>query len=340
MKASVRNFLCMFAAGLLWLSGAAWAQTTTLKSVKVASSVPTMTTAALYLMKSLQLDKKHGLDVEYIQMGGSSTLMVDAVLSGNAMFATSGTATALQAIRQGANLRVVGAYANNQIAAVIGKTAMQKTGITAASPIADKIRAMKGLTIGTNPVGATYYQMFRAYLIKYGIDPDKDVRLVAIADTSALVAGIHQGRFDAIVSAAGIVEQAISLGSANMWFSGASGEFPGSESEIVAVVVTRPETIANNKDTLDAYLAALQDALDILNKDRDKAGPVLQKEHFSKITPEVWDIVWSGTKKGFPAKNNFPKAVFDYWFVNDPKGADSYKDVDYTKITYPQAQAK
>lgn len=125
--------------GFLLSSGPASAQAPTLKAVKVASSVPTMTTAALYLMKSLQLNKKHGLDVEYIQMGGASTLMVDAVLSGNAMFATPGTATALQAIRQGANLRVVGAYANNQIAAVIGKAAMEKTGLTAASPAADKI---------------------------------------------------------------------------------------------------------------------------------------------------------------------------------------------------------
>jgi NitT/TauT family transport system substrate-binding protein len=340
MKASIKTILCVITTGFLLSLSPASAQAPALKPVKVASSVPTMTTAALYLMKSLQLDKKHGLDVEYIQMGGASTLMVDAVLSGNAMFATPGTATALQAIRQGANLRVVGAYANNQIAAVIGKAAMQKTGLTAASPIADKIRAMKGLTIGTNPVGATYYQMFRAYLLKFGVDPDKDVRLVAIADTNALVAGIHQGRFDAIVSAAGIVEQAISLGSANMWFAGASGEFPSAEGEVVAVVITRPETIANNKDTLDAYLAALQDALDILNKDRDKAGPVLQKEHFSKITPEVWDLVWAGTKKGFPIKNNFPKAVFDYWVANDPKGADSYKDVVYERITYAPAQAR
>lgn len=182
-------------------------------------------------------------------MGGNSTLMVDAVLSGNAMFATPGSITVLQAIRQGANLTIIGGYCNNQIAAVIGKEAMRKTGLTASAPAADKIRALKGMTIGTNPIGATYYQMLRAYLLRYGLDPDKDVRLVALADTTALVAGIHQGRLDVIVSATGIVEQAVTLGSAEMSFNGASGEIPGSESEMVALAITRTDTVQNESRT-------------------------------------------------------------------------------------------
>jgi NitT/TauT family transport system substrate-binding protein len=324
------------AAGLTIRPQAAMAQA--LKPVRIACSVPTMTTAALYLMKSLKLDAKHGLDIELFQMGGSSTLMVDAVISSNAMFATPGTATALQAIRQGAKLSVLGAYANNQIAAVIGKAAMQKTGLTDKSPIADRIKAMKGMTVGTNPIGATYYQMFRTYLQKYGLDPDKDVRLVGLADINALVAGIHQSRFDAIVSAAGIVEQAVSLGSANMWFSGGAGELPGSDDEVVAVVIARTETVEKDKPIVDAVRAALQDALDILNKDRAKAEPVLRKDYFSKIDDTVWPLVWAGTTKGFPDKLTFSKAAFDYWVANDPKGADSYKDVDYRRITYAPAQ--
>ena len=174
-------------------------------------------------------------------MGGNSSLMIDAVVSGNAMFACPGTITVLQAIRAGADLMILGAFGNNQMASVISKTAMAKTGLTAASPAPDKIRAMKGMTIGTNPQGATYTQMFRGYLQKYGLDPDKDVRLVYIADTTALVSGIDQGRFDAIVSASGVVEQAITLGSADMWFAGATGEIPGSEAEVTAVSVARRE---------------------------------------------------------------------------------------------------
>jgi hypothetical protein len=32
--------------------------------------------------------------------------------------------------------------------------------------------------------------------------------------------------------------------------------------------------------------------------------------------------------------------AYDFWLGVDPKGADSYRNVDYTKITYAAAQGK
>ena len=307
--------------------------------VKVAASIPVFTQAPTFLIKPMKIDAKHGLDVEVIQMGGNSSLMVDAVVSGNANFANPGIITVLQAIRAGADLVVLGAFSNNQIASVISKTAMAKTGLTDASPAPDKFRAMKGMTIATNPQGATYTQMFRAYLKKYGVDPDNDVRLVYISDTMAMVSGIDQGRFDAIVSAAGAVEPAIQLGSANMWFAGATGEIPGSEAEVTAVSVARRDTVEKNPELVNAFRAAMQDGLDALNNDREKTAALLYKEYFNKIDPTVWKLIVDRTPKGFPQKLTFSKAVFDYWTSNDPKGAESYKDVDYKKITYGPAQS-
>jgi NitT/TauT family transport system substrate-binding protein len=265
--------------------------------------------------------------------------MIDAVVAGSATFGNPGTITVLQAIRAGADLIVLGAFCNNQIGGVISKTAMAKTGLTATSPFPDKIKAMKGMTIGTNPQGATYTQVFRAYLKKYGLDPDNDVRLVYISDTPALISGIDQNRYDAIVTAAGFIEQAITLGSANMWFSGASGEIPGSESELTTVSIARRDTVEKNPELVKQFLAAMQDGLDAINNDREKTADLLYKEYFSKIDPAVWKLIVDRTPKGFPQKLTFSKAVFDYWTSNDPKGAESYKDVDYKKITYGPAQS-
>jgi NitT/TauT family transport system substrate-binding protein len=305
-----------------------------LTPVKVSTSIPTVTQGATFLIKPLKTDAKHGLDVELLQMGGSSTLMIDAVVSGNASFGLPGVITVLQAIRAGADLMVLGAFSNNQIAAVISKTAMAKTGLTEKSPIADKIKAMKGLIIGTNPQGATYTQMFEGYLKKQGIDPTKDVRMVYITDTMALVSGIDQGRYDAIVSASSIVEQAVSLGSANMWFAGGTGEIPGSETEMVAVVIARRETVEKSPDLVKAFLATMQDGLDALNTNREAMNAILYKEYFNKMDPAVWKMVMDSTTKGFPTSMKFTKAMYDGWTAIDPKGPDSYKDIDYKKITY------
>ena len=124
--------------------------------------------------------------------------------------------------------------------------ALKKVGIPHDAWINDQIRALKGLTIGTNPVGATYTQMLRVYLKEYGIDPDKDVKLVGIADAGALITGLEQGRFDAIRTASGLVEQALALNAGTVWFSGARGDIPGAEKSVVALAVTRPDVIGRS----------------------------------------------------------------------------------------------
>jgi len=255
------------------------------------------------------------------------------------MFATPGTATALQAIREGADLKIIGAIANNQIAAVINNQTMQKLGVSPSAPIADRIRALKGLTIGTNPVGATYYQMLRTYLKQYGLDPDKDVRLVGIADTSALISGIQQNRFGAIVSASGVVEQAIQMDSGTLWFSGARGDIPGSDASVVCVIVARSDTIEKNRAEVEAFRAALADALNAVRDDREATGRILKEKYFPKLEPALWEMVWGGATAAYPSNLAFTQNAFKFWIGEDPKGADSFKNVDYKKITYAPAQA-
>jgi NitT/TauT family transport system substrate-binding protein len=337
MNASIGKMAGLIGATMLLATGAAFAQE---KPVKVISSLPTMTSAATYLMVARDYDKAHGLDVEVTQAGGSSSLQIDAVLAGSAMFGHPGTATAMQAIREGADLKIIAAGSNNQIAAVISNAALAKSGVAVDAPIADRFKALKGLTIGTNPVGATYTQMFRYYLKQFGLDPDKDVTLVGMQDTTALISGIEQGRFDAIVSASGVVEQALTLAPSKIWFAAPRGDIPGGESSVVVVVVATGDTVEKHPDMVKAYRAAMGDALKAINEDHDKTGQALQAAHFQKMNPEVWKAVWDNATAAFPTSVTFSKEAFDFWIGIDPKGPDSFKAVDYSKIVIPEAQSK
>jgi NitT/TauT family transport system substrate-binding protein len=330
----------LIAAAMLLATGMAFAQTAQPKPVKVISSLPTLTSAATYVMAARGYDKKNGLAVEVAQSGGSSSLQIDAVLAGSAVFGHPGTATALQAIREGADLQIIGSIANNQISAVIGNEALKKAGVAPDAPIADRIKALKGMTIGTNPVGATYYQMLRVYLQQYGLDPDKDVRLVGVTDSSALITGIEQGRFDAIVSASGIVEQAVSLNAGQLWFSGARGDIPGGETSVVCVIVARSDTVQNDPELVDAYRAAMSEALQAVREDRAETGRILREQYFSKMDAKVWEQVWANATNAYPSALVFTRTAYDFWIGNDAKGAASYSNVDYSKITYAAAQGK
>ena len=330
---------CLMVAGLAGSTNAI-AQSTAgaLQPVSFISSDPTLTSALVYVVKSKGFDKAHAIDMSVARTGMSSSLQLDAVIAGHADFAAPGTQTALQAIRSGADLKIIASIANNQLAAVISNNALKKIDVSSTAPIADRLRAMKGMTIATNPVGATYYQMFRAYLKQYGLDPDTDVRLVPLGDSSAMISGLQYGRYDAIVSASGVVEQAMGLNAGSLWFSGARGDLPGADSTVVCVVIARSETVQKHPEEVEAVRAAFADALNFVHNDREAAGQMLKAEYFPKFDPTVWKLVWDGATAAYPATLTFPQKAFQYWTEIDPKGAPSYKDVEYKSVTYRAAQ--
>ncbi|MBY3219479.1 ABC transporter substrate-binding protein [Rhizobium laguerreae] len=327
-------------AAMLMTSGFVHAQSDDPKPLKVISSLPSAGAAVTFTVPLRGYDKAHGLAVDIAQSGGSSTLQIDAVLAGSVMFGHPGTATALQAIREGADLKILGAIAKNQMVAVISNEALKKSGVSLTAPIADRIKALKGMTIGTNPVGSTYTQMLTYYLKQYGLDPEKDVRLVGMTDSTALITGIEQGRFDAIVSASGVVEQALSLDAGQILFSGARGDIPGGESSVIVVIVARADTVEKYPDLVKAYRAAMSDSLEAVNDDHAQTGRMLREKYFAKMDEKVWEAVWNNAVQAFPEEVKFGKSAFDFWVGIDPKGPESFKNVDYQKITVPEAQAK
>ncbi|MBY3217654.1 ABC transporter substrate-binding protein [Rhizobium laguerreae] len=338
MRHHLKIAVCLLAAGVMSTGGVGAQTATSPKPIKVMTAAPSLTTAVPLTVIARHFDKAHGLVIENPQAGTNSALIIDAVLSGNADFAVAGTLTVLQAIRAGGDLTIIGGVANNQLVTVVGNDVPKKIGVTSDAPIGERIKALKGLTIGTNPAGATYTQMLRAYLKEYGLDPDNDVKLVGIADASALITGLEQGRFDAIATASGVAEQALSLNAGSVWFSGARGDIPGSEKSIVALAVTRPDVIEKDPATVEAFRASLADGLKAINEDHVETGRVLKEQFFQKFDPSLWEIVWNGATAAFPTSLTFSRDAFTFWISNDPKGAESYQDIDYEKITYGPSQ--
>jgi NitT/TauT family transport system substrate-binding protein len=310
------------------------------QKLTIKSAAPSMTIAVPLAMMVNHTDRAHGITVDLQASGTSSTVIIDAVLAGQAEFGSPGTADALQAIRQGANLRIVAAIVNNLQVMVIRDDVMQRLGVSPTAPIADRVHALKGLIIGTGAVGSTHYQILRAYLKQYGVDPDRDVRLVGATETSAMISGIEQKRYDAIAYASPIVEQAIARHIASVWISGPRGDIPGSDNVKTCVIVARADTVEKHRADVDALRAALNDALRTVRKDHAAVGSALHDTYFMKLDPAVWELAWNAATESYPSSLAFTRAAYDYWTANDPKGADSYKNTDYAKVTYAPAQAE
>lgn len=310
------------------------------RTVTIKGAAPSLTIAVPLTMVAKHLDKAHGIAVDYQASGTSSTIVVDSVLAGQVEFGSPGTADALQAIRQGAKLKIVGAVVNNMLVTVIRDDVLQKLGVAPTAPIADRVRALKGLTIGTGAVGSTLYQVLRSYLKQYGLDPDRDVRLVGMGDTSALISGIEQKRYDAIAYASPIPEQAVARHVGTLWFSAPRGDVPGSDNVKMAVIVARTDTVENKRADVDALRAALADALHAVRDDHQATGQLLHDTYFPRLDPTLWAAAWSAATAAYPANLAFTQEAHEYWINNDPKGPDSYKNVNYREVVYDPAQTQ
>ena len=306
--------------------------------LKIQSVAPGLAFAPVLAMLIKHYDAAHGIQVEITGGGTSATLPVDAVLSRQADLAWTGANTALQAARQGAPIMIVSPVANNTLVMIINNNTMKKIGVRATAPIADRIHALKGLTIATNPPGGSFFAIVQTWLSQYGLNPDKDVKRVGVNSVAAMISGLQQGRYDAIASGIGTIEPAITLGAGTLWVSAPRGDVSGSESAITSVLIARADTVVQRHANIDALRAAMADAIATIRQDPAAMGSALHETYFPKLDPAIWNLTWGNARGMYPARLVFPKAAADYWIRVDPKGAASYSNIDYRKLVYGPAQ--
>lgn len=306
--------------------------------INVSTSVPSITTAGALAMDAQDIGAEHGLDIQFDMAGASSTLSVEAVLAGDADLALAGPASILAAMREGAPLTILGSTSNNLQVMLMRPDVVERLGVTPDAPVEERMQALRGLTIGTNPVGSTYQILLRQELSSFGLDPDDDVNLIGVQDANALVTGIGQDQFDAIATSSGIVEQATVNSGAEVWLSGPRGDVEATADLPVVVMVGRTDWVEENTDTVDKFRDAMDQSLESLRTDRDTLGPLLQQKYFSAMDPGVWDLVWAESAGGVPESTIFPRSSYDFWVENDPEGVQAYGDVAYEDVVYGAAQ--
>ncbi|MHB8630362.1 MAG: ABC transporter substrate-binding protein [Candidatus Limnocylindria bacterium] len=203
--------------------------------------------------------KKHGLDVslQYIN-GGAQTAA--ALVSNSVNIAQFGGGEVLGAVAGGADLVMIA-----QLAPVYPYKLYVAKGI---NTIAD----LKGKSVGISNAGGSSDIATRDALTKNGLDPDKDVNLVAVGShsnrtaallTGAIAAGLDDPPGDSKLVKAGL-KPLIDL--AGQKISAAN----------TAAAVQRSYLKAN-KNVLQAYIDALVEGIAYQNKNKDFTIGVLKK---------------------------------------------------------------
>ena len=254
---------------------------------------------ALYVARHFNYFAEEGIDLEVIVMGGGGGPNIQAVISGNAQFTPTGLVTMLPAVRQEQPLLIVNGLFNALAANVALRSEVAKAkGITAQSPLEQKYKALKGLTLGVTRPGALTDHVMRYMVAKAGFVVGKDVNLVGVGTGLAALAALEQAKVDGVVHLSPVPEQAVHNGTGVMLFNNSAGEIPELRDFLGLGLVTTKEYATKNPDVVRRVNRPLVRAGRwILDHKPAETAAILQR-YLLGVEPEVLTAVVQGNLRG------------------------------------------
>ena len=234
--------------------------------------------AVPFVAKAQGFFERNGLDWEYVEID-SGKLGVAALLSGNAQFTDFGLDDVAGLQKEGKDPILVYSMVNAlTMDLVVRNDVLERLKIGPTAPLADKLKALKGLTFGITRPGAVT-QLFPVYLLrKAGFDPDKDATFVQIGGGQALVAAMKAKRIDAFMlsAPAPYLLERDKVGTVILKNSAGEGppEFADFAFECIAVLKSWAE---KNPKVVEAYTRSLNEAYDWMLQNRPAALAHLKK---------------------------------------------------------------
>jgi sulfonate transport system substrate-binding protein len=269
--------LAAVAALLAGLTSAPTSEAQTPAKVKQAG-FKVIDLAVPFIAKSEGFFEKNGLDWEYVEID-SGKLGVAALLSGNVQFTDFAVDDVAALQKEGKDPVLVYSMVNAlTMDMVVRNDVLDRLKLTPASPLGDKLKALKGLTFGITRPGAVT-QLFPSYLLrKGGFDPEKDATFVQIGGGQALVAAMKARRIDAFMlsAPAPYLLERDKVGTVILKNSAGEGppEFGDFAFECIAVLKSWAE---KNPRLVEAYIRSLNQAHDWMLANRPAALAHLKK---------------------------------------------------------------
>jgi len=247
-RPKARTILAALLAGAALAAARAPAAAGELKKVKITQAVESLIFLPTYVARARGFFAEEGLEVEQISTGGGGP-EVQALIAGEADFAVAGATYHLSAMQQGKKLLAVANLGNKMaVNFAIHKAVAAERGIAEAMPFEERLKRIKGLTFGPTRPGALTWQVGEYIVRRAGLDPQRDVKMVAAGAGPTLLAALEQRKIDVLIQSIPVPETAVHRGHAIMLFNLAKGEDPLFDEFMLESLLVRPDWAPANAD--------------------------------------------------------------------------------------------
>lgn len=251
-----------------WSEKTVYAQTgTTPKLIILRPSAKSLLWGPEDYAHELGLFAKHGVAVESVPT--NKGVNTSGVVSGDVDAAMSDPIDSINVRLQGPAVKIF-AFLHERYAIhiLLKNEFMDKAGVTEASPLEEKVRAMKGLRMGHSGVGSGPEMYIRYCATIGGLDPNKDIELVSLGGGGAgMVAGIQQGQIDGYCGGAPFSNVAIEKFGCAYLVQSQTNPPPLFEKIQATALMTSERTLADKREALVSYTAAIAESMRHIHTD-------------------------------------------------------------------------
>jgi NitT/TauT family transport system substrate-binding protein len=276
---------CALALGWLGIAFSANAQTPT--KVKMTIPVVAHSMTPVYIAQSKGFFAEEKLEPDITSTGGGGP-DIRALIAGDVEFSFTTGDNVILAQQEGKRLLMVMSGLNKVfINWAMHKEAATAKGVTESMPLAEKIKTLKGLTIGVTNPGALTAHLAAFVVRKAGYNPQQDVQIVPVGAGPTWLAALENRKVDVALTAPPVPETAISRGFAIMFINNAKGEDPSIPEFLMENLIARPDTIAKDPDLVRRMVRALTRANQWALKSTPEQVADALKPFMAKTPPEL-----------------------------------------------------
>lgn len=248
------------------------------RTVRVAIGSTSFAWMPLYVAGGAGYFEDEGLRLEIVNVAANATPLA-AILNGDADVGGAGSQTVFGAIDKGQPIKILTPMVNAYTSTIfVRKGLMAEKGVTRASPIADRVRALTGLKLASTATGAGPHLMYRYLFARYlDLNVDNVSEVVPIGDSAATLAAMRRGVIDVSAFSPPVPEKAVADGIGEIMIDFINGDVPEVTGAVYVVLAVTDEKLAKDGPMVASFVRAIQRANELAAKDIDKAGEAARK---------------------------------------------------------------
>jgi NitT/TauT family transport system substrate-binding protein len=337
-KSHTRTLLWALAIAGITVAGTAAAQTTVKYGMAAISASFSSTLVGGAVP---EVYARHGIKLEITDFRGNSNNCVAAVLSGAVDVCQVGSSTVSDAVAEGGDFKIIAVTTGPAHEFVLSAKAIAKmNGVTASSPLDDKLRAMKGLRFAATGPGTPNSLLIEAALRRVGLTI-ADLKFRTLNDTIAMVEGIRNDQLDGAMWTVGALSPVLADKSGVRWINIAGGEIPEISQIPYVVTMATSSWISKNGPTVTNLRASLNEAVDLMNKEPAKYSAAIKAKYFPQMDQAAWDESFKLALPAYFKGSTVSRSGWDNLLkMQGTVSNKDYSKASYEKVLIPEAQIK